>query len=1030
MLFRSLTTRSTFRGLRSRFDVSTASARRTELSLFGLMLFGFCLAGASSSAAEGEPAESFLASLRAVGYFDTAIVYLDRVEQYPGVDGDFKKAIPLEKAQTYVDAARSSRSATAREGYLKDATDQLDVFLKAGTHPRQSEARMMLGTLQMFRGAQTLGSEPDDAKRKEARETYLAAAKTFSDIVEKLRNELKEMQGAKIDAKSNPGGAALRDQLRGEFLQGMTLAGEAWLQAAKTYNDPGKQAKKELSEALKLFTDLSEKYDDFPPGAIALMSRGLVQELLSENDKALDSFIRMLETQDVDDLRDAKFQAASGLIRLSLADKPPKFQMVIDRVQPMIDSVRPNERRLSSAAQLHVDLAEAYLAKSRDKKNQKPADLKRAESDGRQLLIKASKIDGDHVAEATRLLASMGIEAASEETAELPTAEDPVSLDDAYAKTIELYQAGENYSQMLATATKEKDNARAAELEKQVSQTRQVAMQILSRGLSLIRSKSDVEMAGNARQLLAFLLYQDERFHDASVVGSFLAKSTPGTDMGMKGGLIARNALQNLLVVDTSNAHLIAEVKDLADFVQSNWPTHAETPVFQRLVVELALQDDQWDQARGLIEAMGKSTTRSLLQRKLGLFLYQASITARAGDDETQAAKYLAEAKQELKAGLDSIEGGLADEEAMKAALILAKIQLRNDEVTAADKTLNNDKYGPLKVAERLLGKETNKSNEAFASDLYSTELNLLVQKMTAPNSDTDKLVGQASDVMEKLRASVTGPDASARLSGIYLRMARDIREQLDGSEPGQKAKLIGAFRVFLERISATTEDQATLQWIGQTVMALAESSIEPGQTKATGQAAELLATATETFERLKKNSDDVPLTVDFQLGRAQRLSGNYKGALDTLDPVLRKKPNMLNAQMEAANAYEQWAATLPPTYAGSAYKAALNGARPDESKKNVIWGWGKISQLTSSNESFRDMFFDARYHVALCRYLWGKSTSEKTLIEKSVLDITKVAALYPELGGDQQRRKFDSLLKLIQKELGQKPEGLPPIEK
>ena len=137
----------------------------------------------------------------------------------------------------------------------------------------------------------------------------------------------------------------------------------------------------------------------------------------------------------------------------------------------------------------------------------------------------------------------------------------------------------------------------------------------------------------------------------------------------------------------------------------------------------------------------------------------------------------------------------------------------------------------------------------------------------------------------------------------------------------------------------------------------------------------------------------------------------------------------MLDAQVEAALAYEQWAATAPPTVQSRVYQAALAGARPDANKKNVIWGWGKISQETSRNPRFKERFFDARYHVALCRFLAGKAegnaANKKLLIEKSVTDITRVAALYPDLGGVSQKKKFDALLKLIQKELGQPQVGL-----
>ncbi|MDA9840998.1 hypothetical protein N9C08_04115, partial [Rubripirellula sp.] len=190
------------------------------------------------------------------------------------------------------------------------------------------------------------------------------------------------------------------------------------------------------------------------------------------------------------------------------------------------------------------------------------------------------------------------------------------------------------------------------------------------------------------------------------------------------------------------------------------------------------------------------------------------------------------------------------------------------------------------------------------------------------------------------------------------------------------------------------------------------------------------LASASNTFNSLMEQDGGDTLVIRFQQGKALRLMGEYAEALNVIEGLLKEKSSMLDAQIEAALAYEEWAAKAPPAVQSRVYQAALAGARPDSSKKNVIWGWGKISQETSRNPRFQDRFFDARYHVALCRFLAGKAekdaASKKLLIEKSVTDITRVAALYPELGGNTQRKKFDSLLKLIQKELGQQPVGLP----
>ena len=78
-----------------------------------------------------------------------------------------------------------------------------------------------------------------------------------------------------------------------------------------------------LDEALVAFTDLSEKYPKFVQGAIAMLHRGQVQEDLGQIEQARDAYLRMLEQPEADPLRDSKYQAMTGLIRLSLPNHHP-----------------------------------------------------------------------------------------------------------------------------------------------------------------------------------------------------------------------------------------------------------------------------------------------------------------------------------------------------------------------------------------------------------------------------------------------------------------------------------------------------------------------------------------------------------------------------------------------------------------------------------------------------------------------------------------------------------------------------------
>lgn len=984
--------------------------------------------GVSFAAVAGEPAEEFLKRLRAAKYFDTAVVYLDRLDEYPGVSPELSSAIALEKAQTFIEAARSKRNSDGRDEWLGQAAAQLTEFLKQESHPRVSEARLQLGKLQMVRALQLLSGDADETKRAAARASFLAAAATFDAIVEQLRTALTEMQGARVDADKDPELAALRDQYRGEFLQAMSSLGEARHRAAKTYTDPGTEGKELLQQALATFTDLSDKYDTYVPGAMAMLHRGEVQQDLGMTQQAMDSFMRMVEQPEADPLRLAKFQATTGIIRLLLAETPPRYQAAIDRGQPMLDAARPDEREDPVVQELRFELAQTYLVKSNDTDHPKPAETKRAESEGRQLLIKISKTTGLFAEKANAMLIDMGIDL--NKAAEIPTTEDPLSLEDALERARELLAVTDQLQQSLQVLEGQQNPSDEilSQIEgnrSQMRDSRAIAIQLLRRGLALMTIRDDNELVNQTRQYLAYLLYQQEQHREAAVVGTFLAVNAPGSEMGLRGGLLALNSLQLLLVDDPDNGVAISNLEQLGNYLTRIWPEDPEAAAAQGVMVKLALRGDRWDESRKRIEAMPEGAERAYFHRLMGQLLWNKSIQTRQGGDEVEADRLLAESVKELTSGLEGIPGNLVDPEAMKAALVLVKAELKQGSIRAAQETLQHNKYGPLGLIERQ-----GTPDEGFASDLYSTQLQVLVQRMTTESGETGELLQQATEVMEKLRESITGPDSQQELTRIYMLMARDIREQLDDADAAQRAKLVEAFRVFLDRIANTTEDVATLQWVGQTLMDLAETSMVTGAAHAKGIAAGLLTTAVNTFERLGQTEGESSQVVKYQLGRAHRMLGNFQASLQVLESLLQEKPTMLDAQTEAALAYEQWAPMVPPKYMANAYQKALIGARPDDKQQNVVWGWGKISTMTSRDPKFRDQFFNARYHVALCRFLWGKAeadaTQQKKLIEKSATDITQVAALYPEMGGPAQRAKFDALLKLIQKELGQPEVGLP----
>lgn len=1001
------------------------------LTLGGTLVLGGL--GANQTLAE-EPAEEFLQRLRDVGYYDTAIAYLDRANKIAGLSPDFLSAIPLEKAQTHIAAAVTARSAKERDAWFVSAQDELKEFLKLSSHPRQAEAKLFLGKIQMRRASQLVaGQNVTDEARNSARESYLEAAKTFDGIAVDLRKILEELKGQRIDPEKEPEKVAMRERYRGEYLQAQLSGADSRLMAAKTFPNPATDGKTLLEESLKAFIDLSDKYDNFVPGALAMTYRGQVQVLLDKKADAIDSFQRVLEQADVEPLRAARMQAITGLIKLWTEAKPPQLAEATELGQSFVSSARPDEKRMQELQDLQLALAQAYLLQAEQlKEAKKPAEEKRAISSARQLLNAISKVSGPHEDETKQLLAKLGIE--KTETKEPVAAVNVKSLEEALTAARDLLVSSDELKQtanLLKDQEKEGDNAAAIadelkSIDTQLDQNRVAIINVIRRGLEI--GSKDKALLNQARQYLSYALFERGLFYEAAVVGRYLSTTSPSDSVGLGGGLIALSALQNALksASEDETLAITRQIESLGELLTRQWPDDPKAVAAKGIMIRMALEKDRWDDAKKLIDGMPDGDEKANYKRLLGMLTWNRSLMLRQEKKNAEADALLPEAAAVLREGLDGIPGVLSGPEVLQAALVLAKIELRRDDAVAALAVLDHEKYGPLPLVEKL-----GEPSDGFKSDIYSAELQAVVGVMTSDGSDTAALLTRATDTMGRLQESVKGKeDASTRLVRIYVNMATDIRAQLDSATPEKKTKLIGAFRVFLDSIAKSSQDPATLQWAGQTLMQMGEASMGPGERVAQGQAKELLTSAATTLADLvSKQGKDAAPALKFQLAKAYRLNGEYKKSVDLLHEVLSVNQMMLDAQIEAATAYEYWAGSIQPNYAANAYKSALVGARPDKNGKNVIWGWGRISKLVSGRPELQETFFDARYHIAVCRYLMGKSLKDNKVIDQAQNDITQVAALYPELGGPEKRAQFDLLLKEIQKSLGKKPEGLPPLQ-
>ena len=156
----------------------------------------------------------------------------------------------------------------------------------------------------------------------------------------------------------------------------------------------------------------------------------------------------------------------------------------------------------------------------------------------------------------------------------------------------------------------------------------------------------------------------------------------------------------------------------------------------------------------------------------------------------------------------------------------------------------------------------------------------------------------------------------------------------------------------------------------------------------------------------------------------AYRDNGDFSKAIDILAAVLQQQETQVYVQFEAAKTLQQWG----DRGNADAYMKAILGDRvKSDSNENLIWGYGRIAKIVANSPKLKSLFHDSRYRLAESRYQYALRQSQarrEELLGKAKNDIVFTARLYPEMGGEEQKAKYNQLLKKIQQALGQQPSG------
>jgi tetratricopeptide (TPR) repeat protein len=1037
-----------------------------------------CLPLCGLESARGvEPAQAFLDGLRERKYFDVAAEYLDAAQASPNVPAQFKQTLLYEKGVTLIEGANFTRDSALREKQLDEGQSALQQFIgQQPNHILAMSARNQMANVLVKRA----GNRVDRAKKLTAAEKqkvlsealglYDEAIKGFGNLVTELGEKLKSFP-AFIDEKKEAKRFGERLQLRTDYLQAQLLVAATQEEKAGALPPDSKEQTEVLTKATDGYKEVYEKYRTLLAGLYARMYQGRCLHKLKKYKEASAIFNELLANPDAPEaFHKLKIKVMCLAVESWAAQS--LFLEIVSKGVPVIDSLRPGEDRDEEVMGMRLTVAGAMKSYADEIKKTKPKDpqIKQLLTEGRKLVTYVTKYPGEHQDAARRLLADFtGGDA--DAVADRPEPKNFAEASTAAREAITAMQEAQQIMKLLPSRiATEKDAANKNEMQKQldeatagVAKYQEDAFYLCRLALKLADKESDLTSLNLIRYLLCYLHYQEGNYFDAVVIGEFLAQRYPDSQGARQ---CAKIAMASYLKLYTENktddkAYETARIIEICDYITRKWPDQPEAEEALNTLIPFMIREKKLKEAQDYLKKIplesphrgsaelktGQALWASYLENSKLLRDWETGTVQKPDDVDIPARKQELEqlkstAKETLVGGVERMRtAGDSGAVIATAVLSLTQIYVDTGEAAKAVALLEDPKIGSL-VLVRAKDEATQKPG--FPEETFKTALRAYISSLGG-SAEASATVEKAKAVMADLKEYMGQDEAGKqKLVAIYVSLARDLQRQMEIAEPGAKSSLGQGFEAFLGQVAQDASELDVLNWVAETYRGMGESFLSADR-KVSPEAKTYFEKAAATYDKIidvgkKKQGFLAPAMatqIRLQQAKTKRSMLDYTGAMDIFEAILKASPTMLPVQIEAARTYQDWATYNKPDL----YQSAMFGARPDKTNpdktkqgKNVIWGWGEIGNRTAGDARFTDQFNEARFNLALCRYNYAlsqKDAKKKTeLLKRATQDISVTIGLYGSSVEDKWRTQYDTLLKNVQKGLGERPVGLQALEK
>lgn len=993
---------------------------------------------AAAPAVAEEPVQRFLEALRNQGYHDVVEDYLRGLQHSAYISAEVKATIPYELAKTILENAESIRNLQLRMKELDRAAAAFQEFLdQNASHPLAGSARIDLGEVLVRRGRTLLlMAERDTAGKRDeltsqARQLLQQAQTALDAAVADFQARFDKFP-AFIDQKET----ALREQRRQaliDLMQAKLVAATAVREYSKAFPQGSPERKEQLTAAARRYHEVYDKYRQRLAGLYAYLYEGQCHKELGDLRRALGIFTELMaEPDDPEAFRILKAKVVREFLECLIDAQQKQYQAAIERGEQWLNTAPGRMDRTPDG--LYIGYFTALAAHHRLDEIAKDTKMPKAEKDRetsrlRQLIVQRLRLPTQFATDDLRQQARDLL--AKYRTLDEP-AGDPKTFADALQagrETMDFYQVKESE---LAQAA---DAAQRKQLQDERDELLRRAMSQFRLAMQLRDERTPVDDVNTVRYYLTFASYGLRQYHDAAVLGQFLAQYYPTSAGAKHAAKIALAAwLQLYQQADEDQRDFEArQMVAVARLITEKWPTEPDADESWMLLGELAARERNLDQAAQYFDKIPDSSPRkALAELKAGQALYAAYVQTQRQEPRPPQAELdpmLSSARQRMTAGVQAMRKELGDAPApydlLASELSLAQIHLSEGNAEQALALLTAP-GGVLEAAAH----PPQGARENFPQEAYKAALRCYVAM-----SDTQG----ARQMIDKLNRLVpAGGDARAQLTRIYLSLGVDLERQIrETTDPARRQKLLAGFETLLSEVSSSAESTTydSLGWVASMFYSLGSAVSAPGGQQE--QARRYFQQAAAAYEKLlampEAQDETTRRSLLVQWARCKRRIGTREdltAAVKTFLDLLAANPNLLEAQKEVCYTFEEWADVLKePKF----YEHAINGYWSPKSQKTLNWGWFGMANRLVGYEQFRSHYYEARYNVAHCRFKLAltQQGAQRTQTMQQALDDIRWTCNFGDrsLGGDEMRKKFDTLARRIQRELGQPQNGLQAFQ-